>query len=272
MEIITMTVAESTMVGPVGMCAAVPLSSVPLTPATAPNAAASTTITPSELVHCRAAAAGAMTMALISTTPTVWSPMTMAMTRNVVSRTSMVRMGMPWDAPYSGSKLSSLNSFQNTATASSAAEPRPAITATSRSIIVAACPNRNVSSPACDAVGVRCTNVSSTSPTPKKTERTMPSALSSGRRLCRTIIMITRVPSQPASAAPSTSTSVLRVPVSMNASTMPGSAAWEMASPSRLCRRSTAKRTQRSRDDAQRRGAQRDGAQRVVEEQVPGDP
>jgi hypothetical protein len=77
------------------------------------------------LVHCRAAAAGATTIALISTTPTVCSPITIAMTRNVVSRTSIARIGSPSVAPNSGSKLSSLNSFQNSATASSARRRAP---------------------------------------------------------------------------------------------------------------------------------------------------
>ena len=50
---------------------------------------------PSRSVHCRAAAAGATTIALISTTPTVCSPTTMATTSSVVSSTSSARIGKP---------------------------------------------------------------------------------------------------------------------------------------------------------------------------------
>ena len=143
-------------------------------------------------------------------------------------------------AAKSRSKLSSLNSFQKIATQPSASAPSSAIVTTSRSSRVAAWPNRKRSRPACDACGRRCTNVSSTSPRPKKTDSTMPSAASSGTRVERTTTMTNSVPSQPAMAAPSTSTRVAFEPVSANASTIPGSAACEIASPSRLCRRSTA--------------------------------
>ena len=83
-------------------------------------------------------------------------------------------------------------------------------------------------------------NVSSTSPKPKKTESTIPSAASYLIRVVRTTPITTSVPSKPASAAPTTSTSGALLPVSRNASATPGSAACEIASPSRLWRRSTA--------------------------------
>jgi hypothetical protein len=86
-------VTERTMVGPVGRPSAVALITAPVTPAAAPKAPASTTITPSRSVHCRAAAAGATSIALISTTPTVCRPITIATTSSVVSRTSSRRIG-----------------------------------------------------------------------------------------------------------------------------------------------------------------------------------
>jgi len=56
----------------------------------------------------------------------------------------------------------------------------------------------------------------------------------------RTTSITSSAATQPARAAPNTRTSGAFEPVSMNASTMPGSAAWLTASPRRLCRRSTA--------------------------------
>ena len=68
----------------------------------------------------------------------------------------------------------------------------------------------------------------------------MPSALSYLVRLWVTRAVTHRVASHPEIAAPSISTSGALLPVSMKASTMPGRAAWDNASPSKLCRRSTA--------------------------------
>ena len=50
---------------------------------------------PSRLVHCRAATAGAMIIAAISTTPTICNPMTTASAIMVVSPASSARTGRP---------------------------------------------------------------------------------------------------------------------------------------------------------------------------------
>jgi hypothetical protein len=236
-----MALMDRTMVGPVERPAPVLLISAPTTPASAPNSPDSGTIRPRRCVHCRAATAGATTIALINTTPTVCRPTTMAATNRVVSSTSSARTGRPRLAAYSGSKLRSLNSFQNRPTPASVTAPSTAMAATSRVSRVAACPKRYLSSPACEASGSFCTNVSSISPKPKKTDSTRPSALSSLRRVLRVTPSITRVPAQPAAMAPSISTSGSLLRVSTKASTTPGRAACDMASPSRLCLRSTAK-------------------------------
>ena len=178
--------------------------------------------------------------ALISTTPTVWSPITIATTRSVVSPTSRARTGKPCDAAKSGSNRSSLNSFQKTSIATSATAPSTAIVTTSRPTSAAACPNRNVSSPAWLASGCAWMYVSRTIPNPKKTDSTMPSAASYGTRLRSTTALTQSVPTHPASPAPTTSTSGALLAVSRNARATPGSAAWLMASPRSDCPRSTA--------------------------------
>jgi len=65
-----MTLAHTTIIGPVGILVVVLLIIAPVTPAIAPKKAAKQTIIAKRLVHWRAAEAGATTMALISTTPT----------------------------------------------------------------------------------------------------------------------------------------------------------------------------------------------------------
>ena len=65
-------------------------------------------------------------------------------------------------------------------------------------------------------------------------------AASALTRDVRTIPMTASAATHPASAAPIMSTSGVRLPVMRNASATPGSAAWDMASPSSACRRSTA--------------------------------
>ena len=57
-------------------------------------------------------------------------------------------------------------------------------------------------------------NVSRTRPKPKKTESTIPSALSYLTRLLRTMLITTSVPTQPAIAAPTMSASGALLPVS----------------------------------------------------------
>ena len=163
-----------------------------------------------------------------------------AITRSVVSKTSSWRTGKPCAAAKSSSNKRTLNSFQKTASTTSATPPSDAITITSWVTSAAACPNRNLSRPAWVASGRRWMIVKSTSPTPKKTDRMRPSEASNGVRLRRTIAITASVPTHPAMPAPSTSTSGAFEPVSRNARAMPGSAAWLMASPRSDCPRSTA--------------------------------
>ena len=58
----------------------------------APISAASATIGPSRLLHCRAATPGATIIALISTTPTACKPTTMAMTMSGLVSVSVMGM------------------------------------------------------------------------------------------------------------------------------------------------------------------------------------
>ena len=67
----TTRLITSTIVGPVGSFSTRLLTTAPDIPDTAPNNAARSTMKESLFVHWRAATAGAMTIALISTTPTV---------------------------------------------------------------------------------------------------------------------------------------------------------------------------------------------------------
>ena len=164
----------------------------------------------------------------------------MATTRSVVSPRSSRRIGKPRLAPNSTSKASSLNDFQKSPSARSATPPSTAIVTTSRWRSAAACPKRKVSRPAWLAPACRWMNVSSTRPKPKNTESISPRALSYLTRVRPVTAITASVAAQPATAAPSISTSGTFEPVSRNARAMPGRAAWLMASPSRLCRRSTA--------------------------------
>ena len=236
-----MAVAASTMAGPVGVRAARLLATAPATPAAAPNSAASTVIGMSRSVHWRAAAAGATSIALISTTPTACRPATTASTSRPVSSRSRRRTGSPSRAAKAGSKLSSLNSFHSSTSTSRAPPPSAAIVATSAASSVAAWPNRKRSRPACEASGRRWIQVSSISPVPKKTESTRPRALSADTREERTIPVTQSAPSHPVAAAPATSAAGALLPVSRNTSAIPGNAAWLTASPSRLWRRNWAK-------------------------------
>jgi hypothetical protein len=106
-----MTVNARTMVGPVGSPSWVKLSSAPITPASAPNDAERTIMVASRLVHCRAAAAGPISIAAISTTPTVCKPMTTATTISDVNSTLSRLVPKPRLLANSGSKVSSLNSL-----------------------------------------------------------------------------------------------------------------------------------------------------------------
>ncbi len=84
-------------------------------------------------------------------------------------------------------------------------------------------------------------SVSRTSPSPKNEAIARPRALSSLTRVVRTTLVANRTASQPATAAPQMSTSGALLRVSKNASAIPGRAACDTESPSKLCFRSTAK-------------------------------
>src|SRR5262245_7106836 len=142
----TIPVAQRTMVGPVGTVRPTALSrwlrADPPAPASAPNSPARSVITPSRSVHCRAAAAGATTRALIKTTPTLSNPITIDRTNRPVSKMSRATTGSPSPAAKSRSNVRSFNSFQNSPSSVRASAPAPAITQMSRGKSVAACPNR----------------------------------------------------------------------------------------------------------------------------------
>ncbi len=99
------------IIGPVGRRDWVTLRTAPQTPATAPNSAASAIMTPRRSVHCRAATAGPISIATISTTPTVCRPITTAMTISEVSSTLKRSVAKPRLAAKSASNARSLNSL-----------------------------------------------------------------------------------------------------------------------------------------------------------------
>ena len=76
----TKTEATRTITGPVERLFSLALLAVPKTPENIPKKAANRIITLNLSVHCLAAAAGANSMALMSTTPTVCNPITIAST------------------------------------------------------------------------------------------------------------------------------------------------------------------------------------------------
>ncbi len=80
MLMITMTLTQTTIAGPVGSFGTRELAAVPEMPDTAPKSAESVTMTHSLLVHWRAATAGVISMALMRITPTVCNPIMIAST------------------------------------------------------------------------------------------------------------------------------------------------------------------------------------------------
>ena len=88
-ETTTKKLATNTITGPVERLSWLALIAVPKTPENAPIKAARKTITAKLLVHCLAAAAGASNIALIKTTPTVCSPITIAKTIKKVIKISI---------------------------------------------------------------------------------------------------------------------------------------------------------------------------------------
>ena len=231
----------STISGPVDSPRPAALTTAPDTPASVPNSADSTTMAPRLRVHCRAAVAGAMIMAVISTTPTICNPTTTARATMAVIAASSARTGSPSEAAKPGSKETSLNSFQTSATRARAATVTAPMIHRSLRSMAAACPNRNESSPPCAPSPRPWMNVSRTTPRAKNRLSAMPRAASVLSRLVRVSSSTVRAAAAPVARAPSMMLPRSRAPAIRNPRQTPGSAAWASVSPSRLCRRSTAK-------------------------------
>ena len=88
MEITNKNTHTKMMTGPVGALLIEALRMDPTQPETAPMPAARQTMLPSDFVHCLAAAAGVINIAIINTTPMLWIPITMAKTVSVISSKS----------------------------------------------------------------------------------------------------------------------------------------------------------------------------------------
>ncbi len=98
-ETISTPLDTTTITGPVGSRGTRALASEPVTPAAAPMPAASRIMEPRRSVHWRAAAAGVMRAATMSTTPTVCRPTTTTTTRSRVRRTSSLLHRKPQAGP-----------------------------------------------------------------------------------------------------------------------------------------------------------------------------
>lgn len=83
--------------------------------------------------------------------------------------------------------------------------------------------------------------VSKSIPKPKNSDRIKPSAVSDFKWVLLIILFIQKVPMSPLINAPKSKTLLSFAPVIKNAIAIPGNAAWEIASPKRLCFLSTAK-------------------------------
>ena len=102
---ITIPLIKTTIAGPVGSFVARELAAVPQIPDIAPKRAESVTITQSLLVHCLAATAGAISMALIRITPTVCKPVIIAITIIKDNNRFSLYAGKPRLLAYSASKI-----------------------------------------------------------------------------------------------------------------------------------------------------------------------
>jgi len=108
-----MQLIKTTIAGPVGSFVIRELAAVPKIPDIAPKNAERVTMIQNLLVHCLAATAGAINMALIRITPTVCSPIIIAITIKKDNSRFNLCAGKPRVLAYSESKIKSLNSFQN---------------------------------------------------------------------------------------------------------------------------------------------------------------
>ena len=109
-----MAVITITMTGPVDIPSAVLLIIDPIIPLMPPKIAERTNMLFKLEIHCLAAAAGAINMATIRTTPTVCSPITTATTITDVSKALRYLVGNPKLCPKALSNVAILNSLKNT--------------------------------------------------------------------------------------------------------------------------------------------------------------
>ena len=129
-------------------------------------------------VHCRAAAAGAISMVLMSTTPTICKPITMVNTSIAVNNNSMIRAEKPREEHKTGSKTYNDISFQNNTHTTKNNTAIILIIRISIGNKVATEPKKNLFKIACSAREYFCTTVINTNPRPKKTDNTIPSTAS----------------------------------------------------------------------------------------------
>ena len=109
-----MTVIVITITGPVDIPSVVLLIIEPIIPLMPPNIAERISMLFRLDIHWRAAAAGAMSIATIRTTPTVFRPMTTATTITDVSKALRYLVGKPKLCPNALSNVAILNSLKNT--------------------------------------------------------------------------------------------------------------------------------------------------------------
>ena len=102
-----------TITGPVGKSLLLILTAVPINPERPPKIPARTTITESLSVHCLAATAGEIIMALISITPAACIPIITVITIKNDINNPIAFAGNPNVLAKSTSKEDILNSFQN---------------------------------------------------------------------------------------------------------------------------------------------------------------
>lgn len=157
--------------GPVGNFSKLELIIVPVILDNPPKKPASSTITDNFCVHCLAAAAGAISIELMSITPTVWIPIIMQTTISTDKNVPVFLDEKPIISAYSGSKDIILNSFQNNITSPIRITETQNIKTTSFVKSVEACPKINLFSPDLLAPGSLFKYERRTRPNPKKEDR-----------------------------------------------------------------------------------------------------
>src|SRR5690606_30472469 len=132
----------STINGPVGTVPSRMDSQAPTPLPTAPKAADNHTMPRRVRVHWRAAAGGVTTKATISTSPTAFTPITVAITIVVNISVSITPARNPSAVLWSGSKVRRANSFQNSTISPSASMPTTRLVTKSAVVMTEALPNR----------------------------------------------------------------------------------------------------------------------------------